>query len=76
MVQKLREHGPVGPAFWRFGRDHRQPQPLLDAIGDAYLARRQVAREEQRRRAEREAAQREARRPACADCGKKLTDAR
>ncbi|WP_245766985.1 replication-relaxation family protein [Streptomyces colonosanans] len=44
----LREHGPAGPAFWRFGRDHREP--LLDAIGnprrDASLARRQAAREE------------------------------
>jgi hypothetical protein len=78
-LQELREHGPAGPAFWRFGRDHRQP--LLDAIGnarrDAYLARRrQAAREEQRRRAEREAAQREARRPVCADCGQKFTDDR
>ncbi|MET9444128.1 replication-relaxation family protein [Streptomyces sp. NPDC006610] len=49
-LQELREHGLAGPAFWRFGRDHRQP--LLDAIGnarrDAYLARRrQAAREEQ-----------------------------
>ncbi|MEU5757017.1 replication-relaxation family protein [Streptomyces sp. NPDC047829] len=75
----LREHGPAGPAFWRFGRDHRQP--LLDAIGnarrDAYLARRrQAARQEQRRREEREAAQREAQRPVCADCGQKFTDDR
>ncbi|MER7497975.1 replication-relaxation family protein [Streptomyces pharetrae] len=78
-LEELRAHGPAGPAFWRFGRDHRQP--LLDAIGnarrDAYLARRrQAAREEQRRREEREAAQREARRPVCADCGQKFTDAR
>ncbi|WEP00677.1 replication-relaxation family protein (plasmid) [Streptomyces sp. FXJ1.172] len=78
-LQELRAHGPVGPAFWRFGRDHRQP--LLDAIGnarrDTYLAhRRQAAREEQRRREEREAAEREARRPVCKDCGQKFTDAR
>lgn len=78
-LEELREHGPAGPAFWRFGRDHRQP--LLDAIGnarrDAYLARRrQAAREEERRRAEREAPQREARRPVCKDCGQKFTDAR
>ncbi len=78
-LEELGEHGPAGPAFWRFGRDHRQP--LLDAIGnarrDAYLARRrQAAREDQRRREEREAAQREARRPACAGCGQKFTDAR
>ncbi|MFF9497914.1 replication-relaxation family protein [Streptomyces flaveolus] len=49
-LEELREHGPAGPAFWRFGRDHREP--LLDAIGnarrDAYLAhRRQAAREEE-----------------------------
>ncbi|WP_191878636.1 replication-relaxation family protein [Streptomyces filipinensis] len=78
-LEELREHGPAGPVFWRFGHDHRQP--LLDAIGnarrDAYLARRrQAAREEERRRAEREAAQREARRPVCADCGQKFTDAK
>ncbi|MGV4891423.1 replication-relaxation family protein [Streptomyces viridosporus] len=78
-LELLREHGPAGPVFWRFGRDHRQP--LLDAIGnprrDAYVARRrQVAREEERRRTEREAAQREARRPVCADCGRKFTDDR
>ncbi|MEU6444810.1 replication-relaxation family protein [Streptomyces sp. NPDC047046] len=78
-LQELRAHGPAGPAFWRFGRDHREP--LLDAIGnarrDAYLARRrQAAREEERRRGEREAAQREARRPVCADCGQKFTDDR
>ncbi|MGW7613709.1 replication-relaxation family protein, partial [Streptomyces sp. NPDC054766] len=75
----LREHGPTGPAFWRFGRDHREP--LLDAIGnprrDAALARRrQAAREEQQRRDEREVAAREARRPVCADCGHKFTDDR
>lgn len=75
----LREHGPAGPAFWRFGRKERQP--LLDAIGnprrDAALARRrQAAREEQRRRTEREAAAREARRPVCTDCGRGFTDDR
>ncbi|MEJ8667593.1 hypothetical protein WKI71_00595 [Streptomyces sp. MS1.AVA.1] len=68
----LSERGPAGPAFWRFGRDHREP--LLDAIGDP----RQDAlrrppppsrREEARRRAERAGAEREARWPVCADCG-------
>ncbi|MCC8452756.1 hypothetical protein [Streptomyces rochei] len=24
-LEELRAHGPAGPAFWRFGRDHRQP---------------------------------------------------
>lgn len=79
MLDLLREHGPAGPAFWRFGRDHRQP--LLEAIGnprrDAYLARwRQAAREEKRRRQEQDAARREARRPVCKDCGQKFTDDR
>ncbi|WP_411093623.1 replication-relaxation family protein [Streptomyces sp. 049-1] len=78
-LEELRAPGPAGPLFWRFGRDHRQP--LLDAIGnarrDACLARRrQAAREEQRRRAEREATQRGARRPVCAVCGQRFTDAR
>ncbi|MET7543582.1 replication-relaxation family protein [Streptomyces sp. NPDC005507] len=78
-LELLREHGPAGPAFWRFGRKERQP--LLDAIGnprrEAALARsRQAAREEQQRRAEREAAEREAQRPVCADCGRKFTDDR
>ncbi|MFF1593107.1 replication-relaxation family protein [Streptomyces sp. NPDC058286] len=48
-LELLREHGPAGPVFWRFGRKERQP--LLDAIGnprrEAALARsRQAAREE------------------------------
>ena len=62
----LREHGPAGPAFWRFGRPGLQP--LDDAVGnprkDAADARRWAADE---RRAEQyraeQAAEREARRP-------------
>ncbi|MFF4542469.1 replication-relaxation family protein [Streptomyces aureus] len=78
-LESLREHGPAGPAFWRFGREQRQP--LREAIGnprrDAYLARsRKAARQEQRRREEREDAEREARRPVCADCGGKFSDGR
>ncbi|MEW5659844.1 replication-relaxation family protein [Streptomyces cinereoruber] len=77
-LEELREHGPAGPAFWRFGRGHRQP--LLDAIGNprrgTYLARRQAEREEERRRGEKEAAEREARRPVCTECGQKFTDDR
>ncbi|MGW4758507.1 replication-relaxation family protein [Streptomyces chartreusis] len=78
-LELLREHGPAGPAFWRFGRDHREP--LLDAIGnprrDAALARRrQEAREFQQRREAQEAAEREARRPVCADCGNRFSDDR
>ncbi|MFF4542473.1 replication-relaxation family protein [Streptomyces aureus] len=73
-LESLREHGPAGPAFWRFGR--KEHQPLLEAIGnprrDAYLARcRRVAQEEERRRQERLA-----RWPVCADCGTKFTYAR
>ncbi|GAA1149156.1 replication-relaxation family protein [Streptomyces javensis] len=75
----LREHGPTGPAFWRFGRQGRQP--LLEAISnprqDAALARQRAAeRERERRRAEQEAAAREARRPVCADCSRKFSDDR
>lgn len=78
-LELLREHGPTGPAFWRFGRKERQP--LLDAIGNprrdaALVRRRQAAREEQQRRDEREAAAREARRPVCTGCGHRLTDDR
>ncbi|MFF8716920.1 hypothetical protein ACF07T_36645 [Streptomyces sp. NPDC015184] len=75
----LREHGPAGPAFWRFGRDRHQS--LLAAVGnprrDAHLARRRrTAREKERRREERHRAEREARRPTCVDCGQKFTDDR
>lgn len=74
-LELLREHGPAGPAFWRFGREDRQN--LWEAIGnprrDAALARRA---EERRRRQAQEAAEREAQRPVCADCGQKFTDDR
>ncbi|MFJ2630014.1 hypothetical protein ACIO6T_43545 [Streptomyces sp. NPDC087532] len=74
-LERLRERGPVGPAFWRYGR--KRLEPLRDAIGnprrDAYLTRR---RQEEQRREEERAAEREAARPACADCGAKFTDDR
>ncbi|MFF8618358.1 hypothetical protein [Streptomyces sp. NPDC015350] len=74
----LREHGPAGPAFRRFGRDRHQS--LLNTVGnprrDAHLARRRTAREKERRREERHRAEREARRPTCVDCGQKFTDDR
>ncbi|MFJ6509228.1 replication-relaxation family protein [Streptomyces sp. NPDC091879] len=71
----LRVHGPAGPAFWRFGRDHREP--LLDAIGNPRLdAARIRTAQEQRRREARQAAEREAQRPVCKDCGDKFTDVR
>ncbi|MFJ5657165.1 replication-relaxation family protein [Streptomyces microflavus] len=34
-LRNLREHGPAGAVFLRFGRD--RPQPLLDAIGNPRL---------------------------------------
>ncbi|MEV5283530.1 hypothetical protein [Streptomyces sp. NPDC052811] len=74
-LELLREYGPAGPAFWRFGREDRQN--LWEAIGnprrDAALARRA---EERRRRQAQEAAGREAQRPVCTDCGQKFTDDR
>ncbi|MFJ9588753.1 hypothetical protein [Streptomyces acidicola] len=74
-LELLREHGPAGPAFRRFGRKDRQN--LWDAIGnpsrDAALARRD---EDARRRNAQEAAEREAQRPVCSDCGTKFTDDR
>ncbi|MGW1007728.1 replication-relaxation family protein [Streptomyces sp. NPDC002520] len=89
-LRNLREHGPAGAVFLRFGRD--QLQPLLEAIGnprrEAADAReqeeskaRQAEYQEQVRRAAQEqaakqAAEREARRPVCTGCGAKFTDAR
>ncbi|MGW3461539.1 hypothetical protein ACWDE9_18955 [Streptomyces olivaceoviridis] len=89
-LNPLREHGPAGAVFLRFGRDHKQH--LWEAIGNP---RREAAdaraREEARIRQEeyqaqvrraaqeqaaRKAAVREARRPICADCGAKFTDER
>ncbi|MFD8930890.1 hypothetical protein [Streptomyces mirabilis] len=74
-LELLREHGPAGPAFRRFGREGYQN--LWDAIGnprrDAALTRRA---EDARRRQEQEAAEREDQRPVCGDCGQKFTDDR
>ncbi|WP_406415202.1 replication-relaxation family protein [Streptomyces sp. NBC_00873] len=89
-LQNLREHGPAGPVFLRFGRDHMQP--LREAIGNP---RREAAdaraREEAKVRqdeyqaqvrrvaqeqAAKKAAEREARRPVCTGCGARFTDER
>ncbi|MET7929986.1 replication-relaxation family protein [Streptomyces sp. NPDC005349] len=78
----LREHGPHGPVFWRFGRKHRED--LWSAVGnpreDTTLRQRAQAHKErqaqEKRQQAREAAQREARRPSCTRCGQKLTDER
>ncbi len=78
----LREYGPHGQVFRRFGRSG--PQTLFDAIGNP---RRQVALErhwaqqrarerEAQERERQEAEQREAQRPACARCGRMFTDER
>ncbi|MFG2651220.1 hypothetical protein [Streptomyces sp. NPDC048436] len=83
-LRNLREHGPAGEVFQRFGRDHWQPR--REAIGnprrEAADTRRRAeyaAREHQeqlRRADEQQKAEREARRPVCADCGTKFTDDR
>ncbi|MFF8960773.1 replication-relaxation family protein [Streptomyces sp. NPDC014894] len=84
-LRNLRQHGPAGPAFRRFGRPGQQT--LLDAIGnprlDAARARQRAqikANQEEYQAQLREIrerhAEREARRPACTGCGAKLSDAR
>ncbi|MFJ9026208.1 replication-relaxation family protein [Streptomyces sp. NPDC102259] len=89
-LNQLREHGPEGPVFLRFGRDHKQP--LREAIGnprreaaDARAREEAKAHQEeyqaQVRRAAQEqaakkAAEREVRRPVCAGCGARFTDER
>ncbi|MEV2256910.1 replication-relaxation family protein [Streptomyces sp. NPDC050147] len=85
-LRNLREHGPAGPAFHRFGRTHLQP--LLEAIGNPrreahdirqrarYEARNREHQEQLRHAAEQQKAEREARRPLCAGCGTKFTDER
>ncbi|MGW2477892.1 hypothetical protein [Streptomyces sp. NPDC001665] len=79
----LREHGPHGQVFRRFG-----PQTLFDAIGNPrrraalerhwaqQQAREREAQERERQEAEQRAAEREAQRPACARCGSMFTDER
>ncbi|MGF0167597.1 replication-relaxation family protein [Streptomyces koyangensis] len=89
-LNQLRQHGPAGPVFARFGRSG--PQTLLEAIGNARLeaaeareaeeakARAAAYQADLRRAAQeqaaKQAAEREARRPVCTGCGMKFTDAR
>ncbi|GAA1993395.1 hypothetical protein GCM10009738_87950 [Kitasatospora viridis] len=66
-LELLAEHGPLGPVWWRYGRQGRHP--LLDALGspdtrEAYDERR-AAREKKARQEHREPM----RTLACADCG-------
>jgi hypothetical protein len=86
----LREHGPAGAVFLRFGRDHKQH--LWEAIGNPRReaadarAREETARAQAeyqakvqraaQEQAAKQAAEREARRPVCAGCGAKFTDER
>ncbi|MER6409291.1 hypothetical protein ABT269_38855 [Streptomyces viridosporus] len=89
-LKNLSQHGPTGPVFLRFGRDHMEP--LREAIGNPRReaadarAREETARarEEYRAKVQRaaqeqaakKAAEREARRPVCTDCGAEFTDER
>ncbi|MFF4934902.1 hypothetical protein ACFY2H_39510 [Streptomyces griseofuscus] len=85
-MKQLKEHGPAGAVFRRFGRPHNQT--LLEAIGnprrEAHDARRQTEyearqrehQEELRRIAAQHRAEREASRPVCAGCGARFTDER
>ncbi|MFI9345709.1 hypothetical protein ACIG0D_31275 [Streptomyces sp. NPDC052773] len=72
-MNKLKEHGPAGAIFQRFGRPHNQT--LLEAIGNPrreahdarqraeYAARECAVKEQLRRAAEQQRAECEARRP-------------
>ncbi|MCC8452878.1 hypothetical protein [Streptomyces rochei] len=85
-MKQLKEHGPAGAVFRRFGRPHNQT--LLDAIGNPrreaydarkqaeYAARQQEHQEALRRSAAQHRAEREASRPVCADCGTRFTEER
>jgi hypothetical protein len=78
-LKALRERGPAGPAFWRFGRPDFQP--LEDAVGnprkEAADARYRAADERHAARYRaKEAAECEARRPNCKTCGTKFSDQR
>ncbi|HBF85879.1 MAG TPA: hypothetical protein DD420_39970 [Streptomyces sp.] len=89
-LKNLSQHGPTGPVFLRFGRDHMEP--LREALGNPRREAAEARAREENARAQREyqakvqraaqeqaakqAAEREARRPACAGCGAKFTDER
>lgn len=74
-LDRLAEHGPWGPAFYRYG--HTAWEPLDQALKDpddrnAYLHRQELASE----RARQAKAEREARRPRCAQCSQRFSDSR
>lgn len=79
-LKNLSEHGPTGPVFLRFGRDHMEP--LREAMGNPRREAADARAQEESARAQKEhmakvqraaqeqaakqAAEREARRPVCA----------
>jgi hypothetical protein len=85
-MKQLKEHGPAGAVFRRFGRSYNQT--LLEAIGNPrreaadarqraeYVARGHPVKEQLHRAAEQQRAECEARRPVCACCGVRFTDER
>ncbi|MDX3406434.1 hypothetical protein PV708_09430 [Streptomyces sp. ME02-6977A] len=85
-MEQLKEHGPAGAVFRRFGRPHNQT--LLEAIGNLrreahdarrqaeYAARQREHKEKLRRIAAQHRAEREASRPVCVGCGTRFTDER
>ncbi|WP_078635886.1 replication-relaxation family protein [Streptomyces sp. NRRL F-2890] len=75
----LREHGPLGAVWWRYGHSGRET--LADALANpddkhAYNVRRQKRDDATDARRRAEEAEREASRPVCTSCGSKFTDAR
>ncbi|MEU7038853.1 replication-relaxation family protein [Streptomyces sp. NPDC046237] len=89
-LNQLRQHGPAGPVFFRFGRSG--PQTLLEAIGNPRREAADIREQEEAKaraaeyqaqvrraaqeQAAKQAAEREARRPVCTGCGAKFTDER
>ncbi|MFI8178833.1 replication-relaxation family protein [Streptomyces microflavus] len=71
-LKNLREHGPTGPVFFRFGRD--RPQPLLEAIGNPRLAAVH-AREVEEAKARQAAHQAQLRKAAQEQAAKKTLEA-
>ncbi|MEU5637269.1 hypothetical protein ACH47C_38105 [Streptomyces rishiriensis] len=87
-MKQLQENGPAGVIFRRFGPPRttrrswrrsatRAAKPTTPARQQVeYEAREREYKEQLRRAAEQQKAEREPRRPACANCGTRYTDAR
>ncbi|MCZ0210724.1 replication-relaxation family protein [Streptomyces sp. UMAF16] len=71
-LNQLRQHGPAGPVFLRFGRDHMEP--LLDAIGNPRLEAA-AAREEEEARVRQAQYQAQVRRAVQEQAAKKAAEA-